>query len=242
MMYDTLSNVYEISDQDLHIWLVDVAKEVHNLEYLSSILSTGEIERAKRFIFEKDRKQYIVAHGILRLLLARYLEMEAEGINFSTIKKGKPVLDLSDPSDYRFNMSHSNNLVIYAITRKREVGIDIEYARKFTNCDLIADSFFSQKEIVEYFSLPAELRMKAFYTCWTRKEAFIKAVGEGFYFPLDSFSVSPNPGIQGSIDIHDKSLTNQEWFIRDIRVDDDDYVSSVVFEEGIENIKSFNWN
>lgn len=239
---DTLRKPIVILENDVHIWLVNIQKEMPNLGYLSGILSYEELDRAGRFVFDKDRHCYIISHGILRLILSRYIRINAKDIKFSTQKKGKPILDHPEFNNYMFNLSHANNYVIYGITRNKEVGIDIEYMRLFTDCDILVNNFFSKKEINEYFNLPESIRKKAFFTCWTRKEAFVKAIGDGLYFPLNSFSVSPNPNVESEIEIHDYGLIKNKWSLQDIKIEDSNYVSAIVIEGDFNYISYWNWN
>ncbi len=241
-------DLWNLPDEELtihegivHIWLVDIEKEACNHEYLSGLLSNNELERSKRFIFDKDKKRFIITHGILRLILSRYIHLDSKTIYFAREKKGKPVIKNPENNDIRFNLSHSGKYIIYALTRGREVGIDIQYMKDMPDSDRIVKRFFSNKEINEYFELPAAIRKRAFFTCWTRKEALIKAIGEGLNMPLNSFSVSPNPGIKSKIEIHDGRFSGRQWSLEDVRLNDMNYVSSIAVEGRGFKIIYWNW-
>ena len=155
------------------------------------MLGVDELARAARFRFERDRRRFITRRGLLRGTLGRYLGAEPGEIRFVTSQHGKP--GLAPPwaySDLRFNLSHSAGLALYAFALGREVGVDIERERSDVVHDQLAERFFSPYERDVITSLPPEDRLGAFFRCWTRKEAFIKAHGEGLSLPLEAFDVS----------------------------------------------------
>lgn len=158
------------------------------------VLSKRERERANRFIFQRDRDRFIVARAGLRRLLASRLDLPAEAIEFEYGAHGKPALaHKSGPNDLRFNVSHSENVAIYAFADGRAVGVDIEAVREIQDRDDIATHCFSANENKAYLLLGSDERSQAFFNGWTRKEAFIKATGDGMHRPLDSFDVSLRP-------------------------------------------------
>ncbi|HLC42886.1 MAG TPA: 4'-phosphopantetheinyl transferase superfamily protein [Methylomirabilota bacterium] len=157
-------------------------------------MAEDERRRAERFKFEKGRCQYIVARARLRAILARYLHVEPGRVQFSYTSYGKPLLaDEFQNHGLRFNVSHANGMALYAVTRGREIGVDLEYTGRRIDADRIAERFFSDREVSKLSSLPTHARELAFYTCWTRKEAYIKAKGTGLTLPLKSFDVSLCP-------------------------------------------------
>ena len=164
------------------------------LQHLESTLAEDEKARAARFIFDRDRDHFIAARGILRDLLSRYVECPAGTIKFAYGPQGKPALaDPGSKSSVRFNLSHSHGLAVIAVGAGREVGIDVELLRPEFAGEDIAKRYFSAREVRELAQLPVGSRTEAFFRCWTRKEAYIKARGEGLHVPLDSFSVSLSP-------------------------------------------------
>ncbi len=145
-----------------------------------------------------------------------------------------------------FNLSHSGEYVLYAVANNRKVGVDIEYIRDFADSDNIAERFFSKSEMDEYYNLPFEARKRAFYSFWTRKEAFIKAVGEGLYIPLNSFSVSLGPERKSKIEIHKGNFKDQQWqleqwSLKEIQLEDRNYVSAVAVKGKVNNISYWKW-
>jgi 4'-phosphopantetheinyl transferase len=162
---------------------------------LLKTLAPDERSRAERFYFQVDRDHFIVARGILRAILSRYLETEPEQLRFYYASHGKPELAKEfDRHGVRFNISHSQGLALFAITRDREVGVDLEAIRPGIAGEKIAERFFSPREVRVLRAPPGDLQDEAFFNCWTRKEAYIKAKGEGLSMPLDTFDVSLVPG------------------------------------------------
>ncbi len=158
-------------------------------------LSLEDRARADRFRFESDRRRFCVARASLRLILGRYLKTKPGRLQLDTTEYGKPYFaDAKMSQGLRFNLSHSHQLALIAITRDREVGVDIEYMRSDFVTDEVATHFFSRSEVEEFCAVPAEQKTQSFFNTWTRKEAYIKARGEGLYCPLDQFDVTVAPG------------------------------------------------
>jgi 4'-phosphopantetheinyl transferase len=180
---------------EAHVWRASLLQSRQETARLRQLLTPDEQSRADRFHFQKDRDHFIVARGILRSLLGRYLEVEPGRLRFEYSSYGKPRLSKEfDGGALRFNLSHSHERVLYAFARGRELGVDIEYLRQDFACEEIARRFFSPREVAAFCSLPVSQRTEAFFHCWTRKEAYVKALGEGLSVPLDEFDVSLLPG------------------------------------------------
>lgn len=179
----------------IHIWRVPLNPEGGTFDRLKRYLSPDELSRAARFRFDLHRIQFIVAHGILREILSRYLHISPVDFVFNTSEYGKPSLTEHCGGDLvTFNLSHSHELGLVGIASRRSIGVDIEYIRDDLADEQVARRFFSAREVDKYLSLPSEERKQAFFACWTRKEAYIKAIGEGLSMPLDRFDVSLAPG------------------------------------------------
>lgn len=172
----------------IHVWRASLDVGADRLGVLEPLLASDEHDRAARYRFSHDRRQFIAARGLLRLILSRYLGRGPETIAFQYSAQGKP-----EVASLQFNVSHAGGLVLYAIARSRRVGIDVEQIRALPDADQLVDRFFSAREVAAYRSLPAGARPEAFVTCWTRKEAFIKALGQGLSHPLDAFDVTVHP-------------------------------------------------
>jgi 4'-phosphopantetheinyl transferase len=162
---------------------------------LTALLSEAERQRAGRFAFDRDRRRFIVARARLRQLLAARLGVAPESVELAYGTHGKPALARrSTDSDLRFNVSHSEEVAVYAFAAGREVGIDVEVVHAITDADDIAARSFSRRENEAYLALDPRDKPLGFFNCWTRKEAFIKALGDGLSHPLDRFEVSLTPG------------------------------------------------
>ena len=157
-------------------------------------LCDEEQRRAARFRLDRDRRRFIVARGVLRELLANRLGMRPEAVQFVYDTNGKPALaqPFAD-TGWRFNLSHCDELVVYGFSREADIGIDIEAIRAVPEADDIAARFFSPGEREAYEALSPQDKPLGFLSCWTRKEALVKALGEGLRVSLDQFDVSPEP-------------------------------------------------
>ena len=182
----------KLGADEVHVWLAKL--DDYAADSLRPLLAEDELARAARFHFDKDRNHYTVTRGLLRKLLAVYLSLPAEDLRFSYAEKGKPALEEGQRSSLNFNLAHSHGMAVFAFSRNREVGVDLEFIREDLADEKIAERFFSPSEIDALGKLPAELRNHAFFDCWTRKEAYIKARGEGLSMPLNEFDVSLRPG------------------------------------------------
>jgi len=184
-----------LSGDDVHVWRASLDLPAARVQCLQHTLTADELNRAERFYFQKDRQHFIVARGLLRAILSRYLDMEPDQLRFCYGPHGKPDLAIMPGQEtLSFNVSHSHGLTLYAVTRSREIGVDLERIRTDLDCEDIAARFFSPCENAVLRTLPAELKPEAFFNCWTRKEAYIKARGGGLSLRLDQFDVSLAPG------------------------------------------------
>ncbi len=185
----------ELSENEVHVWRASLNAPLAVIQNLQLSLTTDEATKAKRFHFEKHRNHFIVARGLLRTILSRYLDIDPHQLRFCYNAYGKPSLDPSShKSTLNFNLSHSHDLALYAFTYSRQVGIDIEYMRANVEYEELAKRFFSPDENAILHALPEAFKQEAFFNCWTRKEAYIKARGKGLSIPLESFDVSLRPG------------------------------------------------
>jgi 4'-phosphopantetheinyl transferase len=169
---------------EIQVWLIGLTTPVAQ----PSILSPEEAARAARFIFDRDRTHFIVAHTALRHILSRYTGREPQSLRMTIAEKGKP--SLTDYPHIRFNLSHSGSYAMLAVARDLEVGVDIERINPSRTTIDIAERFFAPDEVRELMAFPETRRVPAFFAFWSRKEAYIKARGEGLGIALDSFTVS----------------------------------------------------
>ncbi len=182
-----------LSSQDVHVWRASLSVSETRLADFQATLADDERERAARVRNPLHGAHYTVGRGVLRMLLGRYLNRSPQDIRFAYSEYGKPFIAKAIVT-LRFNLSHSQDLALYAFTHQREIGVDIEYIRPVPSRDQIAEQFFSPNETRTLRALPATQQDLGFFHCWTRKEAYIKAHGEGLSLPLDQFDVSLIPG------------------------------------------------
>jgi 4'-phosphopantetheinyl transferase len=181
-----------IASNAVHVWCVRLGLPDSGAEVHRASLSAEERARADRFRFARDRARYTVAHSALRHILARHAGTPPDRLRFVANEYGKP--SLASPSPIRFNLSHSHDLALVAVTSGREVGVDVERVRPEVECLEVARCYFSPREVAALAALPIALRVHGFFTCWTRKEAYIKATGRGLSQALDAFDVTVEPG------------------------------------------------
>jgi 4'-phosphopantetheinyl transferase len=177
---------------DVHVWLVSLNQPVAIVNGLLQLVSPDEQAKADRFQFEIDRRRFIVARGCLRTILAGYLGIAPAAIQFSYGNHGKPKLatQTASASQLKFNLAHSGDRAVYAFTLIGEVGVDLERIRPDFDGDEVARRFFSPSEVACLNQFSVAARQQAFFQCWTRKEAFIKAKGLGLSIALDQFDVT----------------------------------------------------
>lgn len=220
----------------VHVWRVDLEQPEDVVEKFRSTLESDEIFRADRFHFEKDRRAFTVSRGFLRHVIGRYLETNPEAVRFSYGPYGKPALNGEHKnSALRFNMSHSRAVGLVAVTEAKEVGVDVEYIRADFATEDIARRFFSPREVEAFNALPTDQQVAAFFRCWTRKEAYIKAIGRGLSQPLDGFDVTLVPDDPPALLRADEDDASR-WSLSDIGVGDD-YAAALVVEGKISNIR-----
>ncbi len=183
----------KLAQDEIHLWRISLGMGSLSIERLRRSLSKDELERSDNFKFQKGRRRYIAARGCLRDILARYLGVAPSQLRFKYNSYGKPELVSGYGQEaLTFNLSHSHELGLIAVTWDRLVGVDVERIRPNVAGEKLARRFFSKREVADLQSVPDGLRERAFFTCWTRKEAFIKARGQGLSLPLDQFDVTLN--------------------------------------------------
>jgi len=176
-----------IQPNEVHVWTVNLAQPALQVEQLSTLLSYDERIRAGRFCFVEHANRYTVARANLRRILSRYTDLAPSLLQFQYTVNGKPFLA---NASIRFNLSHSSDLALVAVTREREVGIDVERIRPDDDLLDAAEHYFAPVERIALRSLASEEQCFGFFRCWTRKEAYLKARGDGLSLDLHSFSVS----------------------------------------------------
>ncbi len=210
-----------LNAEDVHLWRVDISAMTPCVPNWTRILSQDEQKRASRFHYPVDRNRFVIARAVLRQILGSYLRKDPEALVFTYSEKEKPSLGGEDvTSGLAFNVSHSGNLAFLAFGRSREIGVDVEQCRPNTDTQAIAARFFSVREQEDLAALPEEERKEAFFRCWTRKESFIKAIGQGLSMPLRDFDVSLEPGnLNALLATRPNPLERTRWTVRDLAVE-----------------------
>lgn len=212
---------FSFAGREIHVWPVSVQGPDCVVAKFESLLSADEIARADAFRFDHLRRSYVLSHGALRVFVSSYLGVSPEGVQLIHGSHGKPgVVQPGDGSpSFEFNVSHSGGMVLFAFAAGCELGVDIEQLRPLENMTNISKRFFSREESSQLMALPPDQRERAFFLCWTRKEAYIKAVGEGLSIPLDSFQVTLRPGEPARFlhMAHDVALA-RTWMLHDLEV------------------------
>ena len=188
---------------EVQVWTAGLDHAEDVVDRLAGVLSQDERQRAARFYFRRDAMRFIVGRATLRGILGGSLGVEPGALVFTYGARGKP--ELGEPSGWglQFSVSHSADLAVYAVTHGRRVGVDVERLRPSVEIEAIADRTFSPRERDTLRRLPPAQRCEGFFNCWTRKEAYIKALGEGFAYPLERFSVSLAPGAPARLEAVD---------------------------------------
>jgi 4'-phosphopantetheinyl transferase len=222
---------------EIHIWRANLDCEPASLRALETSLAPDEQARADRFRFPQDRSAFIATRGILRELLGKYVSRAPAEIVFDYADRGKPSLRASPDQSIQFNVSRSHDLALLAFAAGRSLGIDVELVRPDFAATEIAQRYFSPQEIDELKSLPPQSLAEGFFLCWTRKEAYVKARGEGMQIPLNSFRVSLTPGQAARLE----STDSARWSLHSI-TPDPRYVGALVAEGKDPRIVYLDWN
>lgn len=208
-----------LADNEVHVWRAQLELSASQGQRLRGILTDDELDRANRFAFEIDRQRFIAARGTLRSILSRYITIYPSDLRFHYNQYGKPSL-APEFSGYllNFNLSHSGSMALYAITRNMEIGVDVERVRSDFEYEEVGNRFFSVHEVSILRTIPTKKKLEAFYNCWTRKEAYIKAHGKGLSLPLDSFDVSFAPWEPPMLLItEDETQERSLWTLLDLK-------------------------
>lgn len=219
-----------IHPKEVHVWRASLDLSKPPQQNLLGTLSADELSRASRFRFEKDQRRFIEVRGMLRQILGAYLQKPPHALQFHYSNNGKPVLATNDT--LQFNLSHSDNMALYAFTYNRNIGIDLERIRQDIAIEEIANRFFSEAEIVSMRQLTESKRNELFFQYWTRKEALIKATGVGLSFPIETFDVSRvNGSILSPIPLPSDHEEKPQWYGQDL-LPGPGYTAAIVVEGG----------
>lgn len=227
--WEPSESVPRLGNQELQVWKCSTDPSDLRVSSLIQLLSSDELIRAGRFVFKKDRIQFVVARAFLRTVLGRYLRRSPRSIRFTYGRNGKPELSPSTrDSLLGFNLAHAGKWAVCVVGRSKELGVDIE-SMKFLRDDVSNwNSVLTESEMITVNSLPPHDRAAAFLSCWTRKESFLKSTGDGLQIPLDSFEVSVHPtDAPRIVSILGSSKEAKKWFMAAFTTPDA-YVGAVV--------------
>jgi 4'-phosphopantetheinyl transferase len=223
--WETVERIPRLGANQVQVIAVPLDLAPQTIKHLQRSLSTVELIRANRFVFPEHRRRFVACRGILRYFLGLHLGREPASVNLRIEEHGKPQLAELEKSPIRFNLTHSKELAVFAFALSLEVGIDIEEVSQDRNVDEIAVRYFSGRENSELAAVLPQDRLHAFYRCWTRKEAYLKARGDGLAVPLDSFAVTLLPDDPPAL----FTLDSARWTISSISPSAD-FVGAVVCE------------
>jgi 4'-phosphopantetheinyl transferase len=223
-------------ESTIHVWRISLTQPGHVYKSLTGLLSSAEQERAARFKFDQHHQRFVVAHAALRSILSQYLKTTPLNLQFVNGLNGKPKLaEEFARSDVRFNLSHSFDLALLAVTRGREIGIDVELVKEDYAFDDVAARFFTAQELAAFRALPVHLQRQGFFKCWTSKEAFLKAKGTGLSGKLDEVEIT--------LSSEQRVLINASvpgWTLSELNPGNN-YEAALVIEGGAVRIDRYRW-
>jgi 4'-phosphopantetheinyl transferase len=237
------SNRTELGKDEVHVWRASLNQDPATISELSALLAPDERTRAGKYHRPVNRDHFIVARGILRKIISLYLPISPGALQFTYNEYGKPdIAGHQNDCNLNFNLSHSNDMVLYALRLEGGLGIDIEYMRDDFASLEIAQHFFAKDEVAALSSLAVEQRVKAFFNCWARKESYIKALGMGISFPLDKFVVSMAPDeAPALLKVENNDREPDRWKMYELRPGDG-YAAAIIVEKPIGVLKQWHWD
>jgi 4'-phosphopantetheinyl transferase len=235
-------NVPPLQEGEVQVWTARLCPEAADLAEMHSILDHKEQERAARFHFDVHRDRFIAARVMLRWLLAGYTGAPAQSLQFHEGPFGKPSLaSAAGRADIQFNVSHCEDVALFAFRLHECVGIDLERVRELQDADELVNRFFSRRENLEYQHLEPALKPQAFFNLWTRKEAFLKATGEGIGERLNQVEVTFLPGEPaGILGLPADLQADGQWLIEEI-TPVPGFCGAVVTRPPVTHIKTLHW-
>ena len=228
---------FNLNSNQIHLWLIDVFNVSNNEHQFDFLLNEDELMKKSKYHFERDRIVYSTSRGILRILLHSYLNVDNDKIVFTYNEFGKPYLNDNQLEGLFFNTTHSKKFAMLAFNKNDEIGVDIEHINQNMIKDDISKNYFSPYEISEYSKVEKSRQADAFFKIWTRKEAYIKARGEGLSIPLDSFDITLDPELPKLL----RSTTDQsisKWMLYNLEIHDE-YCGALVNCGERKQIKKF---
>jgi 4'-phosphopantetheinyl transferase len=228
-----------LASGDVHLWYASLAADATEIASYALLLSDDEAARADRYVFDAHRARFTTGRGILREILSRYTQTPPERIAFDYGAQGKPELIHTDDPPLRFNLTHSEDTLLIGVTRGQMIGVDIEHVRPLQDLMQISRRFFSAREVTALHSLSADQQAVAFFNGWTRKEAVLKAYGDGISEILNTVEVSLLPGEPAAVfSIRGSREEAARWSLHALN-EPSGYIASLVVEQPLREITSF---
>jgi 4'-phosphopantetheinyl transferase len=233
----------ELGEGDAHVWRASLDQPADMIAKFAPFLSHDEYQRAERFHRPSDRRRFIAGRGILRKIISAYLALAPDEAQFTYNEYGKPfILTDQNRGELSFNLSHSNGMALYAVTRRRRVGVDVEYMRDDFATLEVAERFFSKHEFEALKAVASDQRTKAFFNCWSRKESYIKAIGMGVSYPLDGFTVSMASNVAPALlKVDADAAEAARWKMYELDVAEG-YAAALIVENPPVSVRRFQWN
>ena len=229
------------AEGEVHLWCRSLVGSSAHLKQLASLLSASERERAARYHFDRDRNAFVTSRATLRMLLGRYLSVSPTDVRFIYGAYGKPSLHGTHGTGLDFNLSHTKDLVLYAFSPGLPLGVDVERRRAMKDQDRVAETVFSPAEWAAFSRLTGEQRIQGFWNGWTRKEAFIKAVGAGLSLPLKTFDVTLAPEEPPALlDVRTPGY-DADWALHALRPTSE-YVAALTVRIALKRLQRFAWS
>ncbi len=240
--WSTAPDALTLRKSEIHVWCCSLSQSQYIINSLTETLSEDEVKRAGRFHFENGRLNFIVARGVMRMIIARYLQSDPKDIRFRYGRQGNPALAEEMDSTLCFNVSHSRNIVLYAFAYNSKIGVDIEHISSDRTFQGIAERFFSRGEVSAIYSLPENKQRDAFFKLWTCKEAYLKAIGTGLSFGLDKVEIDITSGTDVVLaSINGDTDEAAAWTVQTLNVASG-YAAALVVDRHGRDIKCWQWD
>ena len=238
-----ISKIPPVAPAEIHVWRINLLCPLAEIARLQNVLSAAEKKQSARYHFAHDQRRFIVRRAVLRQLLAAQLGLHPEEIKIDSANFQKPKIAATQNSDgLRFSSSHSADWALIALAQNRDVGVDVEQHRPLPDAGDLVRNSFSDFEIAEFERLPEPARTEGFFNCWTRKEAFVKAIGLGLAYSLKKFSVTLAPGRPAAlVDVAGDSVARKKWLMASLNVAPA-HSAALFFEAGPSAIRCFAWH
>ncbi len=236
-----IASQFVLAHNEIHLWAVDLDWSERELDRGYCLLNKKEQQQADRFLVSHARDQYIASHATLRQLLSAYEDVPTEALEFGAGEHGKPYL--KGNSDLEFNLSHTRGRALIGLTRAGPIGVDIEHHRPGIEIGALAQRFFAPIEYQQLMQSQESDRFLVFYRIWTRKEAFIKATGQGLSFGLNNFTVCLQPQRHDCLlTVNDSAKLARQWSLGSVLYEEGPYSAAYAAHGSSFSIQAHKWS